>query len=61
MGNGFVFVGRCVTRVFRAVCHAVALHYETVGFIMAKSYLPDDETVGMVDPEMREYAEKHNA
>lgn len=60
MGNGFVFVGHCVTRVFKAVGHAYWQHVQETGYIMAKGMLPDDETAGMTDPLMSEYVKNHS-
>lgn len=45
-----LFVCRCVRAVWRG-CWA---QMQVWGYIMAKAYLPDDETQEMVDPELRE-------
>ena len=59
MGNGIVYVGKCVMRASRAVGHAVWQHFQVTGYIMATGMLPSDETTGLVDPELREYAKDH--
>lgn len=56
---GLQFVWKYVCIFCKAFGRAVMLHYETVGFIMAKSYLPDDETSDLIDPELAEYQRTH--
>jgi hypothetical protein len=60
MHTGLVYVGKCVARAFRAIGHAVVLHYETVGYIMAEGELPADENTGLRNPVTDEYNRTHS-
>ena len=57
---GVKWAGRCVARGFRAVGHAVWANWQFQGYIMAMGYLPQDETQGLENPEIKEFQRNHS-
>lgn len=51
---------RWARKCVRAIGHAVWVSFETQGYIMAMGYLPQDETQGLENPEIREYQRNHS-